>query len=203
MCTHGDKEGARRLAVAYVWICEGRRGKEAGSGICVNMWRKEGARRLAVAYVWICEGGGKEAGYVKEGARRLAVAYMCKYVKEWICEGGGKEAGSGIYEGGKDGSGICVNIWRRQGGWQWHTCEFGYVGGKEAAISIMWKRQGGWRWHMCEYVKEARGLAVALGGWEGVGMWVIWTRLEVACAGVCLCSVERRHWLLRFILGTG
>ena len=25
-------------------------------------------------------------------------------------QGGGKEAGSGIYEGGKDGSGICVNI---------------------------------------------------------------------------------------------
>ena len=35
---------------------------------------------------------------------------MCEYVKEGRCEGGGKEAGSGIYEGGKDGSGICVNI---------------------------------------------------------------------------------------------
>ena len=31
-----------------------------------------------------------------------------------------------------------------------------------------------------------------IGGWVGVGMWVIWTRLEMACAGVCLCSVERR-----------
>ena len=41
MCTHGDKEGARRGQGGWQWhMCEYVKeggGKEAGSGICVNM----------------------------------------------------------------------------------------------------------------------------------------------------------------------
>ena len=152
MCTHGDKEGARRLAVAYVWIKRGQGGwqwhmceyvkegggKEAGSGICVNMWRRwQGG--------WLCEGGGKEAG---------------SGIYVWICEGGGKEAGSGICEGGKEaGSGICVNMWRSE-----YVKEearrlvVAYMKEARMAVAYVWIYEGG--------KGVGSGIRVNLGMWE-------------------------------------
>ena len=98
---------------------------------------------------------------------------------------------------------------RRTRWWQWQRKEdkvaVAYV--KEArrtrrlavAVAYVLVCEGGKGAGSCICVN----MCMWMGGWVGVGMWLIWTRLEVACAGVCLCSVERTHWLLRCIFGTG